>query len=175
MTFAEPLSYRWPAVLGIAFLFIACSGKMPIRQTPDQSIAFKGASDDANKTTSDAAKRLIPEPLQYEPIDVPPPTDSPVEGKIWALLVGINDYQEGATNDLNYAVRDARLFANLLRNMTPEHQVWDMTDDSEEELKPTRKNIMRILGELRRAVQPEDTLIFFFSGHGISSDDKHYL
>lgn len=96
-------------------------------------------------------------------------------GNIWALLVGINKYRNLNITPLLYAESDVRLLANELRKVTPEQQVWLMTHDMEYDDEPTEENIIFQLKRLTEQVGPEDTLIFSFSGHGISRDGKHYL
>ena len=96
-------------------------------------------------------------------------------GNIWALLVGINKYRNLNVTPLLYAESDALLLADELRQVTPEQQVWLMTHDMEYDDEPTEENIIFQLKRLTEQVGPEDTLIFSFSGHGISINGKHYL
>mgnify|MGYP001576882034 CR=1 FL=1 len=62
------------------------------------------------------------------PPSLPVPVSSPSEGSIWALLVGIDRYEKGIS-PLQFAARDARLFADALKGVTPEEQVWLMTHE----------------------------------------------
>jgi uncharacterized caspase-like protein len=59
--------------------------------------------------------------------------------------------------------------------VTPEGQVWLMTYDMKYDDEPTHTNVLFQLKRLMELVGPEDTLIFFFSGHSMSKDGKHYL
>ena len=45
-------------------------------------------------------------------------------GKKWALIIGINSYQDQAISDLQYAVNDAERLHQLL--VDPEHRVTRM-------------------------------------------------
>ena len=42
-------------------------------------------------------------------------------------------------------------------------------------MKPTNINIVKRLGILAQQVKPEDTLVFYFSGHGIVNDGSSFL
>ena len=42
-------------------------------------------------------------------------------------------------------------------------------------MKPTNINIVKRLGILAQQVKPEDTFIFYFSGHGIVNDGSSFL
>jgi uncharacterized caspase-like protein len=50
-----------------------------------------------------------------------------------------------------------------------------MTHDMEYDEKPTNTNVLFQLERLASLVGPSDTLIFFFSGHSISKEGRHYL
>lgn len=101
--------------------------------------------------------------------------DKTREGRNWALVIGINDY---AHAPLRYGVKDATLLAETLRNQCgyAEERVHLMADGLED-LKdvPTRTNILdkvRLIADLPRK---QDTLLVYFSGHGVSIDDRGYL
>lgn len=64
------------------------------------------------------------------------------EGNLWALLVGIDRYKSLGITPLNFAARDAEVFADALSEVTPKRQVWVMTNDMEDENEPTNTNIM---------------------------------
>ncbi|MBI3944723.1 MAG: caspase family protein [Armatimonadetes bacterium] len=97
-----------------------------------------------------------------------------------AVIVGVGRYQEERIPALAYSCADARALARVLAD--PERggfgaeNVVLMTDDATDaELKPTR---LSVLAKLRRAADeagPKDTLLFFFSGHGIAENGKGYL
>lgn len=95
----------------------------------------------------------------------------------WAVVIGINNYQSPAVTDLNYAVSDANLFAETLRVYlgVPEQNIFLLTSDKTGEEAPTRTNVAFRLSYLADNVGPEDTLVVFFSGHGIESQSQSYL
>jgi protein O-mannosyl-transferase len=84
-------------------------------------------------------------------------------GKTRALVVGISEYE--FITPLNYAHRDAELFAEYLRDS----RFWDieqaditlLTND-----KARNGDIITQLARLAQILQKGDRLIFYFSGHG---------
>ncbi|MDP6598437.1 MAG: PEGA domain-containing protein [Candidatus Poribacteria bacterium] len=94
----------------------------------------------------------------------------------YALLVGINDYQNDI-GALKYCVADVEAFRQALietAGFKPE-KVHLMTDQMSGQDLPTRINVIMRLDILASQIQPQDTLIFYFSGHGISTDDQSFL
>ena len=90
----------------------------------------------------------------------------------WALLVGINKYQYDVS-PLRYCVADVQAFRQALVNVAgfkPEKVIL-MTD----EMQPIHVNIIMQLEVLANRIQPDDTFVFYFSGHGISRDGRSFL
>ena len=88
-------------------------------------------------------------------------------GKIWAAVIGINQYQK--TRSLKYAVNDANAFKDYLKTnlQLPSHQIFSLTNQE-----ATKDNLLSMLGtKLRRKVATEDTVIIFFAGHGAVEAD----
>ncbi len=86
---------------------------------------------------------------------------------VWALVVGINEYQN--VRNLKYAVNDAEAFYNLLveQNQVPRENVILLTDK-----KASLKNLRRALGtQLKKRAGKEDMVIIFFAGHGATEKD----
>ncbi len=97
----------------------------------------------------------------------------------WALVVGIDQYENPEISRLNYAVADAKAFARALveRAGYPADQVKVMTSDAQEFIdRPTHVNVIKRLDYLATKVGPEDTFAFFFSGHGYQKEGgRHFL
>jgi len=97
----------------------------------------------------------------------------------WALLVGINDYQDSRISDLNYTVNDVTRFRDVLIDKdacaVPKDKVYLMTNNSIGDELPTNTNVIFRLENLVSRIKPEDTFIFYFSGHGMMRDGKQYL
>jgi hypothetical protein len=86
---------------------------------------------------------------------------------VWALIVGINEYQN--VRNLKYAVNDARAFYNLLvkQNRVPEENVIILTNQQ-----ANLRNLRRAMGtQLKKRAGKEDMVIIFFAGHGATEKD----
>ena len=95
----------------------------------------------------------------------------------WALVVGINQYQDDGITDLRYAVNDAERLHQLL--VDPEYGGFDsrrvslLTDRTE--VKPTRLEVLLALKLLEDSADADDTIFIFFSGHGIANRGESYF
>jgi hypothetical protein len=103
------------------------------------------------------------------------------EGKRYAIVVGINNYSDISIANLSKARNDAIVMANLLETHGKFDKVFLMTDDIDNKgdnrnLYPTRLNILAKIDSVLNFANPNDMLLFFFSGHRISDyDEKGYL
>lgn len=100
------------------------------------------------------------------------------EGRKWALLVGIDRYQRADVTPLRFAVADVKDLAATLKSTAgfrPD-DVFVLTSDQTGDEAPTRTNVAYRLDWLRDHVKAGDTVLFFFSGHGMELDDaQSYL
>ena len=100
-------------------------------------------------------------------------------GETWALLVGVDDYQDPRISDLNYTVNDViALYDALIDPQVgglPKSQAYLMTNRSTGEDLPTHTNVLFRLENLAARIKPEDTFIFYFSGHGMVRQAEQYL
>ncbi len=86
-------------------------------------------------------------------------------GTIYALVVGISEYQDPDIPSLQYAHRDAEEMAVFLRTGSD----WTVPDDQLVLLtnaEATLGNFLSELERLRAQCQPRDRLLIYFSGHG---------
>lgn len=86
---------------------------------------------------------------------------------VWALIVGINEYQN--VRNLKYAVNDAQAFYNLLvkQNQIPKENVIILTNQQ-----ANLRNLRRAMGtQLKKKAGKEDMVIIFFAGHGATEKD----
>ncbi|MCB1178049.1 MAG: caspase family protein [Leptospiraceae bacterium] len=103
------------------------------------------------------------------------------QGKRYAIVIGINDYKDIALSDLSKARYDAKAVGKTLSEQGQFDQVFIMTDDidfngPDSNLYPTRLNIEEKIDSVLRIANPEDLIVLFFSGHGISDyDENGYL
>ncbi len=95
----------------------------------------------------------------------------PRKGKLWVAAIGVSDYQRPEVNDLNYAAKDARAVARYYRTEMglPQEQVLTLTDQQ-----ATLQNVKRLLGTRMSSLahDPDDTVILYFAGHGLSEADE---
>lgn len=99
-------------------------------------------------------------------------------GKKWAVVVGVNDYKRPSVTDLKYAVPDAELFARALTEVggfAPENVFLYTTDNQEAEKRPRLTNLVYRLEQLKDNVSPEDSIFFYFAGHGVEMKGETFL
>lgn len=94
----------------------------------------------------------------------------------WAVMVGVNDYQSKSITSLQYAVADVQAVAEALKKQgVPQKNLFLLTDNGKARDLATGSNIIWRLEWLAKKVQPEDTVIFYFSGHGMERNGETYL
>lgn len=89
------------------------------------------------------------------------PTGEEVKGDLWLVTIGINSYLSWPR--LTTAVNDAKAVKETLLkhyHLDPS-RVVELTDE-----KATRKNILNTFRDLAKKVQPEDSLLVYYAGHG---------
>ncbi|AWM37193.1 Caspase domain protein [Gemmata obscuriglobus] len=103
---------------------------------------------------------------------VPNPRSSPA-ARLFAVLVGVNDYSgtrqmnAGARNfgDLLHARNDATELGKLLKQCAGGNLLYE-TASADTHLDPKRGKLLDALRAVADQVQPDDTLVVFFAGHG---------
>jgi Flp pilus assembly protein TadD len=101
----------------------------------------------------------------------------PAREKRYALIIGIDRYQDKQIGALTGAANDARVLSDTLVRYAgfPADQVVLLSSDQPEERQPTRVNILQRLSNLAGLV-PKDGLLFLsFSGHGIARAGQAFL
>ncbi len=97
-----------------------------------------------------------------------------MQGVRWALLVGIANYPRSVSGyeiqPLRAPVKDVTALTELLKDprrggFDADH-VFTLTD-----AEATRRNILITFNDIARRAQPEDMVIFYFSGHGYRGAD----
>lgn len=122
--------------------------------------------------------------LEFDPFTMPPvpqraPAASPPMlatalasspvGKKWALVVGIDKFQDKRAPQLQYAAKDSRDFVNFLEDphggrFEPSHVIHLENEEA------TLKGIKEGLGKLRVEAKPDDLIVLYLSGHGSPRD-----
>src|ERR1051325_4039424 len=107
----------------------------------------------------------------------PTVTSLPANSKRFALVIGVDEYQDTQINALEGASNDAKAIVEALIKYAgfPRDQVVLLTSDQPTERRPTRGNILRRLSNLRGTVPKDGFLLLAFAGHGIERGDQSYL
>jgi len=97
------------------------------------------------------------------------------KGKSWAVLVGINEYEDKSNyGKLSVCVQDATsIYKTLIKGGFETNRVHLLTDQGPK--KPLKREIVAQLQAVAGAVEPDDLLLFYFSGHGDEEKGESYL
>jgi len=96
-------------------------------------------------------------------------------GNRWAVLVGVNEYDDKANyGRLHVCGKDVHALRDqLLAGGFDPARIRLLTDDTAE--LPTRDNILVALKAIADATEPDDLLLFYYSGHGDEDAGESYL
>jgi len=86
------------------------------------------------------------------------------KSRIWAAIIGINNYKNSKIPDLNFALSDATSMNDYIQNdlKVPSSNILSLYNEN-----ATKQNIEKILGDfLPRKAKKQDTVIIYYSGHG---------
>lgn len=101
-----------------------------------------------------------------------------IEGKR-AVLAGINKYVDESIRTLQYSVNDVKALFDILidnnRGAFEKENVRLLVDDPDEQKRPSRSNLMSAIKSLCECASDKDSILFYFSGHGIEQEGKSYL
>ncbi|MCB1176015.1 MAG: caspase family protein [Leptospiraceae bacterium] len=100
--------------------------------------------------------------------------DDPDDMKRWAIVIGVNDYNDNSISKLTKARNDAKILGEILKSNGEFEDVFVMTDDisAKDTHYPTKRNIEAKVEKILSDAGPDDLVLFFFSGHGSSSEEK---
>ncbi|KMZ61560.1 metacaspase 2 [Zostera marina] len=91
-------------------------------------------------------------------------------GRKKAVICGIS--YKGCDDEIEGSVNDAMFVKYLLKNKYNFSNIFMLTEDETNFLKiPTRRNIMIAMKWLVKDCQAGDSLVFFYSGHGVQEKD----
>ncbi len=93
-------------------------------------------------------------------------------GKAWAVLVGINTYDDPHITNLTVCVNDVTAIQQVLQSG---YQVTHLFTDATAVHPPSRANILGAIASIAQTANPTDLLLFYFSGHGLAEDGESYL
>ena len=101
----------------------------------------------------------------------------PAAGKRWALLIGVDQYEDSNITALRGAANDAAYLKDTLVKYAgfPSDQVIVLSTNEPAERQPTRKNILKRLSNLAGLVPKDGLLLISFAGHGIERQGRGFL
>ena len=96
-------------------------------------------------------------------------------GNRWAVLVGANAYEDAYHfGPLQVSVVDVEATREqLIAGGFDAARIRMLTDNTDE--KPARANILAALKSVADATEPDDLLLFYYSGHGDEAEGQGYL
>lgn len=132
-----------------------------------------GKEDDLRLTEEPSANSERAEKGDGAPVAGPGPLYG--VGNRWAVLVGVNEYEDKANyGRLQVCVKDVHaLRERLIAGGFEAPRIRLLTDDTSEA--PTRDNVLTALKAVADATEPDDLLLFYYSGHGDEDDGESYL
>ena len=117
--------------------------------------------DNLAQISFEVARKEAPEVVD----ETPRPDGSVIKGKNYALIIGVNDYEDPVISDLAEPVNDAQKLYNVLT------QQYLFDADNVVILKnPTREEVVSSMDFFEQNITPDDNLIIFYAGHGYWDD-----
>src|SRR6476619_6255324 len=98
------------------------------------------------------------------------------EAKLWMLLVGVNRYADAQLPSLQYSALDCQGLAEALAAAT--EQFPDKTAIAHHDFAEQPPNLAIVRSSLKQiatAARPQDTVLIYFSGHGILDSDSQQV
>jgi uncharacterized caspase-like protein len=90
------------------------------------------------------------------------------KARLWAILVGVNSYQDTQLPVLQYSAADCSALAEVLLAATqqfPKRRIISHHDFATQ--MPTQEAILASFSKVISKAKPQDTVLFYFSGHGL--------
>ena len=125
-----------------------------------------GARQEITKAQSNLTSANVP--TKFNPVDIPGDENINSPGKYYALIIGINNYEDQMINDLDAPLEDAQKIYEILTR--------SYTFDARDVIflkNPTRTKIIDALDNLEKTVTPNDNLLIFYAGHGHWDENSH--
>jgi formylglycine-generating enzyme required for sulfatase activity len=101
----------------------------------------------------------------------------PAKSKRFALVIGVDEYQDEQISRLSGAGNDAKALADALVRYAgfPSDQVILLASDQPQQRQPNRGSILQYLSNLRGIVPEDGLLVFSFAGHGVERGGRGFL
>jgi WD40 repeat protein len=143
---------------------------IPVRLVPGKNELTAYVFNGANLKSRDASITITAE------------ARVPRRGRAHIIAVGVDRYANADYN-LRYAVADARAVAsNLARTLKTVWKYVEVDTTVLVDAAATKQNVLTALnrlasstGERVRRAEPEDLVLFYFAGHGMSRGDRYFL
>jgi uncharacterized membrane-anchored protein YhcB (DUF1043 family) len=93
-----------------------------------------------------------------------------LDSKKWLVVIGVENYEDLGT--VPFSVRSSLLFKDTFHKLlgVPKNQILTAIGEN-----ATEKNILKIFSDLQRNIDRGDTIYFYYSGHGIPSQNGALL
>ncbi|MBP8130667.1 MAG: SUMF1/EgtB/PvdO family nonheme iron enzyme [Candidatus Hydrogenedentes bacterium] len=107
-----------------------------------------------------------------------PPAAAEGSGQKYAVVIGVNHYNDTGIGNLEYAVADAVAVHQALTGAPSGFEAARavlLADNQPDERKPTRANILSFLNTYVNLAGASDTVLVYFAGHGTTEEDHLYL
>ncbi len=142
---------------------IALSGAAETRALRDEAVAALTSFSTSNRPCLAGRTELIEE--------------WPDPEKRFAVVIGVEEYQDNRISRFNHAAADARALGDALTQSGgfPREQVIRLASGEPVERQPTRSAILRLLATLQGRLTQDGLLLIFFAGHAVERGGKAYL
>jgi hypothetical protein len=131
-------------------------------------VSFVGAGDARAQSEQQRALRLVQEAAVSQ---------WPASANRWALIIGVDRYEDAQISQLGGAANDAHALKDALvsyAGFMDEHILLLSTKQSEG-LRPTRPIILKYFSNLLARLRAEDLLVVAFAGHGIERSGEAFF
>jgi hypothetical protein len=101
-----------------------------------------------------------------------------IQAKRYAVVVGVNDYTEADIVNLSYCAADAEAFYDALLTYCeydPACVVLFSDGPHNAARRPERSDILAAITDMATRATGEDSILFFFAGHGTRDEHDSYL
>ncbi len=120
----------------------------------DNELIISGVDDDGN-SASESFFFTVDEPTKL------------LTGNYYALIIGVDQYQDSRITDLDRPIRDASLLKEvLIENYTFEEENITFLENA------SRRDIIDALDSYREKLGENDNLLIFYAGHGYWDDQN---
>jgi len=146
-------------------IFVLILGLSQVINISAQVISSGKASVLINNMKKEVGKQNPLQAIEQDTILVQPPSGMELPlagGKFYALIIGINNYDNPLITDLDYAIRDAGIFYNILTTR------YAFEKENVRFLKnATMADIVNALDYFAQTVRLVDNVLIFYAGHGV--------